>query len=90
MNQTNNNIPKTVDEIVDQVIDDLSLEDRVTMAHLEDDQIEFINMLMVDYIQDKLKERPVKHEETDPTEPEAIIKEVWNRLRKTHKLRIVE
>ncbi len=46
MNQTKNNISKTVAEIVDRVIDELSLEDRVTMANLEDDQIEFINKLM--------------------------------------------
>ncbi len=46
MNQAKNNIPRTVAEIVDRVIDELSLEDRVTMANLEDDQIEFINKLM--------------------------------------------
>jgi hypothetical protein len=90
MNQAKNNIPKTVDEIAGQIIDDLSLEDRVTMANLEDDQIEFINKLMADYIQSKLKEWSVKQEETDLTEPEAIVKEIWNRLQKTHKLRVVK
>jgi hypothetical protein len=90
MNQTKNNIPKSVAEIVDQVIDDLSLEDRVTMANLEDDQIEFINKLIADYIQTKLNERSIKQKEEDLTEPEAIVKEVWNRLRETHKLRVVK
>ncbi len=89
MNQTKNNIPKTVDEIVNQIIDDLSLKDRVTMANLEDDQIEFINTLMTDYIQTKLEEWSVEQEETDLTETETIINEIWNRLRVTHKLRIV-
>ncbi len=89
MNQINNNIPKTIAEIVDQVIDDLSLKDRVTMANLEDDQIEFINTLMTDYIQTKLEEWSVEQEETDLTETETIINEIWNRLRVTHKLRIV-
>jgi hypothetical protein len=90
MNQASNNISKTVAEIVDQVIDDLSLKDRVTMANLEDDQIEFINKLMTDYIQSKLDERPIKQKETDLTELEAIVKEVWNRLKETHKLRVVD
>jgi ribosomal protein S13 len=90
MNQTNNNISKSVAEIVDQVIDDLSLEDRVIMANLEDDQIEFINKLIADYIQTKLNESLIKKGEMDLTEPEAIVKEVWNRLRETHKLRVVK
>jgi hypothetical protein len=33
MNQAKNNISKAVAEIVNQVIDDLSLEDRITMAN---------------------------------------------------------
>ncbi len=89
MNQSKNDIPDAVAEIVDQVIDDLSLEDRVTMANLEADQIEFINKLMADYIQNKLNERSNKQKGKDLTEPEAIVKEVWNRLRETHKLRVV-
>jgi hypothetical protein len=46
MNQSKNNISEPVAKIVDHVIEELSLEDRVTMANLEDDQIEFINKLM--------------------------------------------
>jgi hypothetical protein len=86
----NIDLSETVDEIVGQVIDDLSLKDRLTIANLGKDQLEFINILMVDYIQDKLKERSVKHEEMDLTEPETIVREVWNRLRETHTLRVVK
>ena len=90
MNQTTNNTPESVNEIVDQVIDDLSLKDRVTMANLEDDDITIINTLMTDYIQSKLNDWSIQHDETDLTEPKTIIKEIWKRLRETHKLRIVE
>jgi hypothetical protein len=83
-------LPKKVLEIADQIIDDLSLKDRVTMANLEDDQIEFINALMTHYIQNNLDELSIKMEETDLIEPEAIVKEVWNRLKETHKLRVVK
>ena len=81
---------KAFDEIVDQVIDDLSLEDRVTMANLEDDQIEFINQVMTEYIESKLIEWPVEQGEMDIAEPSTIINEIWNRLRESHKLRVVE
>ena len=80
----------TVNEIADQVINDLSLNERVTMANLEDDQIAFINKLLSDYIQSKLKQLAAKQGEADPREAEAIIKEIWNRLRETHRLRIVK
>ncbi len=90
MNQTKNNISKAIDEIVNQVIGDLSLENRVTLANLEDDQIEFINKVVADYIQNKLNEQSIEQEETDIAEPEAIVKEVWNRLRESHKLRVVK
>ena len=77
MNREKNNILESVAEIVDQVIDDLSLKDRVTMANLEDDDIAIINTLMMDYIQSKLNEWSIQHEEADLTEPQTIIKEIW-------------
>ena len=88
MNQTNNNIPEIVAEIVDQVIDDLSLKDRVKLANIEESEIAII--MMTDYIQCKLNKWSFQHEETDLIEPEVIVKEICNRLRGTHKLRIVE
>jgi hypothetical protein len=60
------------------------------MANLEADQIEFINKLIADYIQNKLNEWSVKQEAADLTEPEAIVKEIWSRMRQTHKLRVVK
>lgn len=85
-----NPTPTTVDEIADQVIDDLSLNERVTMANLEDDQIAFINKLLTEYIRSKSKKWAAKQREPDTWEPEAIVKEIWNRLRETHRLRIVK
>ena len=40
----------------DEVIDKLSLEDRVTMANLDEGQISIINQLLTVYIEGKLKE----------------------------------
>ena len=88
MSQTNNNIPESVAEIVDQVIDDLALKDRVTLANLEESEIAII--MMTDYIQHKLSKWPFQHDEKDLIEPEVIVKEICTRLRDTHKLRIVK
>jgi hypothetical protein len=85
-----NRAPTTVNEIADQVINDLSLNERVTMANLEDDQIAFINKLLAEYIRGKSKKWALKHGEPDTLEAKAIIKEIWNRLRETHRLRIVK
>ena len=82
--------PSIIDEIADQIIEDLSLNERVTMANLEDDQIEFINKLLAEYIQSKTKQLATKHADPDTLEAEAIIKEIWNRLRESHRIRIVE
>ena len=90
MNQAKNNIPELVTEIADHVINELSFEDRVRIAKLKDDEIAIINTLMTDYIQSKLHEWSIQHEEPDLTKPETIIKEIWKRLRETHKLKIVE
>jgi hypothetical protein len=68
----------------------LSLEDRATIANLEEDNIEIINTLMTDYIQSKLSEWAIQYKEADLTEPETIVKEIWKRLRETHKLRVVK
>ena len=38
----------------------------------------------------ELDEQSIKQKESDLTEPEAIVKEVWHRLKETHKLRVVK
>lgn len=85
-----NRTPSIVDDIADQIIEALSLNERVTMANLEDDQIEFINKLLAEYIQTKTKQWAAKQADPYTRETEAIIKEIWNRLRETHRLRIVK
>ena len=88
MSRTNNNFPGSVAEIVDRIIDDLALKDRVTLANLEESEITII--MMTDPIQKKLNKWPFQHDETDRIEPEVVVKEICNRLKDTHKLRIVK
>ena len=90
INQPSNDIPESVEEIVDQVISELSLEDRLNIANLEDREISIINTLMTDYIQSKLNEWSIKHAKANLAEPETVVKEIWIKLRKTHKLKIIK
>ena len=55
MNQPSNNIPKLVAKIADQVINELSLEDRIKMANLDEAQIAKTNQILTLYIEGKLK-----------------------------------
>lgn len=73
--------PRIFDEIAGIIIENLSLNERVTIANLKDDQIEFINKPLAEYIQSKSKQWAVKQGEQDSREAEAIVKEIWNRLR---------
>ena len=90
MNQKNNNIPELVAVIADQVIDELSVEDRVRIARLGAHEISIIHTLMTNYIRSKVNEWSILHQKSDLNEPKCIIKEIWRRLRETHKLRIVK
>ena len=74
MNQKNNTIPESVAVIADQVIDELSVEDRVRIAKLGTDEISIIHTLMTDYIRSKVNEWSILHEKTDLNEPKCIIK----------------
>ena len=100
MNQSKNNIPELVSEIAEQVIKELPLEDRVKMANLDESQIAKTNQLLMFFIEGKLKMLASRQEkngiyeipldEIDSSEATLIVNEIWKRLRKTHKLRVLK
>ena len=100
MNQSKNNIPGLASEIADQVINELSLEDRVRMANLDESQISKTNQLLILYIEGKLKILSSRQEtngiyeipldEIDSIEATLIVNEIWKRLREMHRLKVVE
>jgi ribosomal protein S13 len=55
MNQSKNNISGLVAEIADQIINEMSLKDRIKMANLDESQISKTNQLLILYIEGKLK-----------------------------------
>ena len=94
--------PKTVQEAVDRLLDELSLKDKTVIANMDEVELSNLHMTIGEYIskeyglclgnKDLLKscsffaKRETVHEDEASS---IIIKELWKRLRVTHKLRIV-
>jgi hypothetical protein len=96
-------LPKTVKEAVDRLIGELSLKDKTTIANMTEDELITLQTTLGSYIGNefgiwsgngdllfscKLLSGYV-HLDPDYAPP-LIIKELWKRLRASHKLRIVK
>jgi hypothetical protein len=95
--------PKTVEEAVDRLINELSLKERATISNMSEDEIINLHISLGKYNRNEFvlwagnkdlmascckKAKIVKiHEDTAST---IIIEELWKRLRETHKLRVVK
>ena len=102
MNQPSNNIPKTVDDAVQRLISDLPFKDKNTIANM--DEADLINLhfslglsirnrflyprneQLLESCRFVSKDKYLYWDEV----ASVIIRELWKRLRETHKLRIVE
>ena len=96
-------LPKTVDEAVKRLISDMSLKDRIIVANMAEIELSLLHANLGEYIRNEFglwsgnqdlmasccffaKKEKVQEDEASS----IIIGELWKRLRKTHKLRIVE
>jgi hypothetical protein len=96
-------LPKTVDEAVKRLISDMSLKDRTIVANMAEIELSLLHANLGEYIRNEFglwsgnsdlmtsccffaKKEKVQEDEASS----IIIEELWKRLRKTHKLRIVE
>jgi hypothetical protein len=95
--------PKTVDEAVKRLISDMSLKDRTIVGNMAEVELSLLHANLGEYIRNEFglwsgnqdlmasccffaKKEKVQEDEVSS----IIINELWKRLRKTHKLRIVE
>jgi hypothetical protein len=96
-------LPKTVDEAAADIIAGMDLRDRSMLANLSEDGLIPLQLILGLYIKQRmevwsvnetLKESCIqvcKEEGLDESNPSAVIfKRIWERLKGTHKLRIVE
>ena len=95
----------TVDEVIDDIIAEMPLDDRVRIANLDEDGIAVAQLALGKYLRylidnqsedvnEKLLRDCIKQSGNETLdEDEAalyILKELWNRLRETHRLRAVK
>jgi hypothetical protein len=94
--------PETVEEAIETLISDLPLKEKTTIANMAEDELIKLNANLGRYILDKFglwsgNEKLAEsclaranyplHDEDDAAA--VIVKELWQKLRQTHKLRIV-
>jgi hypothetical protein len=72
----------TLDQIVDEIISELPLKERVPLANMDKEDVEVLQSVFDLYIQSKVN--PNDEEYT------VIMKALWEKLQGTHKLRVVK
>jgi len=95
----------TVDEVVDELIAEFLLEPLVSIANLEKDEFRVLELTLGKYLRYKLDQLDVGVNEAlrdecisssgkstlnDADAAAVVLKEVWDRLKETHRLRIVK
>ena len=72
----------TVYKIIDEILAEMSLEDRVYLANMEKKDVDVLQGIFDLYIRRKI--------DPEDEEYENIMHELWNRVRETHRLRVVK
>ena len=105
MDNSNSHNPNTVDHIVNEIISELHLDDTVRTANLDEDGLVVLQLGLGKYlwhlienqteiVNEKLMADCIKqsgNETLDEVEvANYILKEIWSRLRETHRLRVVK
>jgi hypothetical protein len=93
----------TVDEAVDQIIEEMSLCERVMLAKMPEEKNPWFEKLFVSYLKEKIdewsKNRQLPkdcgiHFGEQPYDElmvaAVIVKRLWRRLRESHRLRVVK
>jgi len=96
-------LPKTVDEAVIDIINEMDLRDSSMLANLSEEDLIPFQLTLGMYIDQQLEvwsvneslekacKQACREEGLDESNPAAvIIKRIWQKLRETHKLRVVE
>jgi hypothetical protein len=96
-------LPQTVEKAIDQIITDLPLKDRTTIANMAEEDVLILESTLGLYIEMKLDEWSPNEQllescrefagDDNMSESDAagiIIKKLWKKLKETHKLRVVK
>jgi hypothetical protein len=72
----------TLYQIVDDIISEMPLKERVSLANMKMEDVETLQSVFDLYVRDKI--------DPEDMENENIMNKIWNRLRETHRLRVVK
>ena len=73
-----------VDEIIEEIISELPLKERVAIANMNKEDVELLKNVFNKYVKRKTDT------EVDESEYTNIMNNLWEKLRQTHKLRAVK
>ena len=79
-----NNELSSVDEIIEEIISELPLKERVAIANMNKEDVELLKNVFNKYVKRKTDT------EVDESEYTNIMNNLWEKLRQTHKLRAVK
>ncbi|MFH2219261.1 MAG: putative molybdenum carrier protein [Pseudomonadota bacterium] len=95
--------PKTVDEAVDRLISELQLKDRTTLSNMSAEEVAALNRTLGKYVRDNFglwRDNPALIEscrrisKTDVSNEDVasmvILIALWEKLRETHRLRVIK
>jgi len=72
----------TISQIVDEIISQMPLEERVSLANMKKKDVEILQGIFDLYIRNKI--------DPEDEDYENIMHELWKRVRETHLLRVVK
>ena len=79
-----NNDISPVDDIIEEIISELPLKERVELANMNRETVEILKNIFDKYVRGKTDTEVDDNEYTD------MMNNLWSKLQKTHKLRIVK
>jgi len=74
----------SADKIIEEIISELPMKERVAIANMNKEDIEILKNVFNKYVRGKTDT------EVDDSEYTNIMNNLWEKLRQTHKLRVVK
>ena len=71
-----------ISQIVDEILSEMPLEERASLAKMEKKEVKVLQAVFDLYVRRKI--------DPEDEEYENIMHELWNRVRETHRLRVVK
>ena len=72
----------TISQIVDEILSEMALEERVSLANMKKEDVEVLQGVFDLYVRNRV--------DPEDEDYEDIMHELWNKVRETHRVRVVK